>query len=433
MTAQEQATIELAPETNTSVDALTQEQDKALERACASVAPSWPLDRLIAVSPFWAMRDQRFATVSARLSALAYVHSLMPPSHYLDQWQRGTITEQHLMQAKERLGYHGGYKNLLSVVTQLSRLPHWHNISDLVDAHRDRQHKMAWRDVITHQISQFCAAYFQEDGPLNPGRLSAVPSKSLYQQWLAVTQMDRGIAILMDEPGLSRYFSSLPKTKTGLFEAAISELGICADRLGDYAQALLLDINGWASWVAYQQWQHALNPAEQKPSACSMRNLLAIRLAWELVLWRYTHNEKPDQAERLRSLWQSGLLQLPALVERHLRAQAPLWVWQIASELAYQQPLQKALSESARTPRPITEVPQLQAVFCIDVRSEPLRRALEQQSPEIQTMGFAGFFGLPLSYRPQGSALAQPHLPGLLAPQIQLSADSGPDVQRTRQ
>jgi uncharacterized protein len=53
-------------------------------------------------------------------------------------------------------------------------------------------------------------------------------------------------------------------------------------------------------------------------------------------------------------------------------------------------------------------------VFCIDVRSEVFRRALESTGPHIQTRGFAGFFGLPIAYRPLGTALVRPQLPGLL-------------------
>ncbi|MEM9690485.1 MAG: putative inorganic carbon transporter subunit DabA, partial [Pseudomonadota bacterium] len=62
--------------------------------------------------------------------------------------------------------------------------------------------------------------------------------------------------------------------------------------------------------------------------------------------------------------------------------------------------------------------------FCIDVRSEVYRRHLEACDPGVQTLGFAGFFGLPLEYRPTGTSLARPQLPGLLAPAIQVSEDT---------
>ncbi|MES2815188.1 MAG: putative inorganic carbon transporter subunit DabA, partial [Pseudomonadota bacterium] len=58
--------------------------------------------------------------------------------------------------------------------------------------------------------------------------------------------------------------------------------------------------------------------------------------------------------------------------------------------------------------------PALQAAFCIDVRSEVLRRALEAQGDQIETIGFAGFFGLPVAHRPQGTDELQAHLPALL-------------------
>lgn len=435
MTAFEKATLALTAEapTDERLSALTPAQEQALEQACTSIAPSWPLDRLIAVNPLWAMREQSIETVSARLSALAYIHNLMPPSHFLRRWQSGQITDQHLSQAAGELGYEGGHKNLLRVVRELSRLPHWHNISDLVDAGRDRQHKMAWRDEIIHQISQFCAAYFQPDGPLNAERLSRGQATetplSLYQHWLRTTLMDRGIAILMDEPGLEHFFKTLPKTDDALFDAAIDELGIDDGQLEDYAQALLLDINGWAAWVAYEDWQRNLE-APEASSAPATRSLLAIRLAWELALWRYLHQSQPEQAQNLNWLWHRELDSLPSLIKRHIQAQRPLWVWQRASELAYQQPLQEALTRSIQAPPEETATPDLQAVFCIDVRSEPMRRALEQQSQSIQTIGFAGFFGLPLSFVAPGSALAQPHLPGLLSPKIELVNESEQEGQQ---
>jgi uncharacterized protein YbcC (UPF0753/DUF2309 family) len=55
-------------------------------------------------------------------------------------------------------------------------------------------------------------------------------------------------------------------------------------------------------------------------------------------------------------------------------------------------------------------------VFCIDVRSEVLRRHLEAQSELVETCGFAGFFGMPLEFVRLGTAFGAAHCPVLLQP-----------------
>ncbi|MFX5705311.1 putative inorganic carbon transporter subunit DabA, partial [Acinetobacter baumannii] len=45
---------------------------------------------------------------------------------------------------------------------------------------------------------------------------------------------------------------------------------------------------------------------------------------------------------------------------------------------------------------------------------------LEAVHPGMQTMGFAGFFGLPVAYTPLATEASRPQLPGLLAPAYQV-------------
>jgi hypothetical protein len=60
--------------------------------------------------------------------------------------------------------------------------------------------------------------------------------------------------------------------------------------------------------------------------------------------------------------------------------------------------------------------PLAQAAFCIDVRSEPFRRHLENVGP-YETLGFAGFFGIPMDHRVFDTEESVPLCPVLLKPQ----------------
>ena len=63
------------------------------------------------------------------------------------------------------------------------------------------------------------------------------------------------------------------------------------------------------------------------------------------------------------------------------------------------------------------------------MRSEVIRRALESRNPRIETIGFAGFFGLPIAHRLQGTDEVQAHLPVLLKPMLFSHSHAAPDVE----
>jgi len=68
-----------------------------------------------------------------------------------------------------------------------------------------------------------------------------------------------------------------------------------------------------------------------------------------------------------------------------------------------------------RTASGVSARPLAQMVFCIDVRSEVFRRHLEQLGG-YETLGVAGFFGIPVKYQAFGEELPVTHAPVLLKP-----------------
>lgn len=366
----------------------TPDWQAAVADACGRIAPSWPLDQMIAVNPFWEMRDLSFARVATRMAAL-----------------NGTCCQN-----QDALT---GHRDGPEAAETASMPEHWQNLSAQLDRHRDTAHQVGWQDEVVHQISQFCGDYFQR---LDAGDFRA-DAQDLYQSWLAMTRADRGIAIVMGEPSLPSQFQVLPDQYDKLITDAFNALAAEPEYAPDYAHALLLDINGWSSWAAYLRWQARLDGREED----LMPGLLAIRLAWELAIWRHVQHGGGAIFAELKQRWLRQWHEWPQILHRHEQSQTIGWRQLNEAEAGYQSALAEKLLSKGAEASPNNEPPSLQAAFCIDVRSEVFRRALEAQDPSIQTLGFAGFFGLPIAYRPNGTGFSRPQLPGLLAPALEVT------------
>jgi uncharacterized protein len=100
-------------------------------------------------------------------------------------------------------------------------------------------------------------------------------------------------------------------------------------------------------------------------------------------------------------------------------------------EIAWMSEVRRKLADGFTATRSST--PSLQAVFCLDVRSEVFRRALEAQGKDIETLACAGFFGIPIEYAPLAAESARPQLPGLFAPKYRVTDTGTPEgLESTR-
>ena len=374
--------------------------EPSVNQACQRIAPTWPLDQFIAVNPYWGFVEKPIALAARHLAQLSGTPLVMPRAFYRSEWQAGRLTQAHLQAAIHAVESDCKIDELIDSLGDDSKGPQPQALlTQLVDSQRDLSHAMAWTDFVTHQISQHCAAYFDvSQAAWNPERVG------LYASWARQLANDHSTALLMGYTGFSQKAASLPQDPRVLIAVATRALSLKPEQCSDYYTALLMSINGWASWCAYERWQARLGTVPGKTDDDDIIELLAIRLGWEWLLLQDARNLKlaPQWiAAYARKEWATALFDTK---NKHD------WLLQDALELAYQQPLCQGLMNAPTIPAP----PAVQAIFCIDVRSEVFRRALEASSRAVQTRGFAGFFGLFISYSPVGTAMTRPQLPGLL-------------------
>jgi len=212
--------------------------------------------------------------------------------------------------------------------------------------------------------------------------------------------------------------SDAPESAAAAIERSTARLGLSVASLTTAYHRLATTLGGWAHYARYLNWQATLAGGDDT----TLIDFLAIRLLWEEALF-LQHGD--DVAAR----WAQA-------VEAHAaplvptEAQIAAAVLQDACERAGQRRLGATLADE--TP-PAAEVPlQLQAAFCIDVRSEVFRRSLESVDPAVQTIGFAGFFGLTAAHHRFASDLGERRLPVLLNPGLASQAGGPTDAAGDR-
>ncbi len=93
-----------------------------------------------------------------------------------------------------------------------------------------------------------------------------------------------------------------------------------------------------------------------------------------------------------------------------------LAVWQEAQESAFRNKIFQTLAPKNKQKRGRNHTPKYQVMTCLDDREESFRRALEETSPDAETFGGAGFFGLPIRFQGLGQAESNASCPLHVAP-----------------
>lgn len=368
----------------------------AAEAAARAIPPAFPLEATVAVNPFLQQTGEDLATASARLGRVAGIALTRSRSTYAKAIAQGRITEDDLEAALNANMSPLKPQNVGRLKAKAAEpcpepaaLP---TIAGLAAEATGTD----WPSVIEKTFGLWAAGHFDGGQAL----WSPAPGRTAYAAW----QSWAGSDLTPEIAGLSGFCDhavSAPDTPERAVLRAADRLGIPEAAAETLFHRLLMDLGGWAQHARWLLWQAELDGGTDG----TLADLLAIRLVWEEALLDHV----PQIAERWRETVAAYETPVEPTPDQVVNA-----ILQEAAERAHQRSLASALSTPARS----VDRPALQAAFCIDVRSEVFRRAFEAQATGIETLGFAGFFGLPLAHTAQGSDVVEAHLPVLLKPSM---------------
>jgi uncharacterized protein YbcC (UPF0753/DUF2309 family) len=379
--------------------------EATIAAALTRIPPLWPLKHFVAVNPFLGLLHQPFAEACETLRKVTGLYPLPSPHEYRDFWIRGIIPLSDLDRVADAEWTRERLVEALTALDGVRSTP-VPTFADFLDRQVPGSH---WGVLVVEEISKWCGVAFDQNQAIWK---SPWMGSGLYGDWKAAASLDRNPEAL-GLRGFRKFVEALPTDSLECIRFCVERLEPSMD-LTDFLHRELATISGWAGHLQCRVREAGMRGRRDD----SLRDLLAIRLAFDAAL-KSGFGNGPGLSEGWKSV--RSPKSDPGSLEALLR-------WQRAYEIGYQRNLARLLMEA---PQPKESGrPSVQAIFCIDVRSEVFRRHLETAHRGLQTIGFAGFFGFPVAHRSLTGELGS-RCPVLLVPPVESGDGLGEAEVRT--
>ncbi len=382
----------------------TLELFNAAETAIAQVPPAFALEATVAVNPFLGQAHEPRALTAARLSKAAGINLFRKRQDYADMLADGRIGARQLDAAAASAGLSVAQVRaaLQTPSPEAAPLP---TVADLAA----RATGTDWAGFSAERISFWASAHFDKGQAFWPA-----PKGGVFTSWrrFAIRDLTPGIAGL---PGFSAHVEATPNDARMALTLACETLGLSPEAAPLYFHRLLMTLGGWSQFIRSKVWL-AERDGERDASCLE---LLAVLLVWEAALLERFR-------DRIGEDWEQALSAFAQPLEP-TQDQMIDAVLQEAADRTSEEAL-KARFDTSPPAKAEDHRPAIQAAFCIDVRSEVFRRAMEQVDSQVETIGFAGFFGLPVAHQGPASDITEMRAPVLLRPALNAQSSAGDDA-----
>ena len=248
---------------------------------------------------------------------------------------------------------------------------------------------------INRETIKWCGTYFDEGQSVID---MPVGDRGFYSAFKDLSKYDR--MLTQGSKQNKQWLNQLPDHAEDAIIQCLEALQVSDDEHLPFLKKSLAQLSGWSGYMKWRtEWQDTSNHLDKHSNM--LIDFMAVRLIITVLLHpeinfakRTFSNEKTHKNPMI-----DNIKQLEENYKSHL--------------------IPSLLSEAKTINRLAKKSAEAQLVFCIDVRSEPFRRHLESLGP-YETLGFAGFFGLPIRLHDYNSGKVTDSCPVLLKPRYDI-------------
>ncbi|PQJ75626.1 DUF2309 domain-containing protein [Polaribacter gangjinensis] len=337
----------------------------AIQQSAKVIGKTWPLYSFVTSNPLSGYEKSHFN--EAVLKANKYLQATVfpKPAVFREAIQSGEIEIKILSD--------------LLVENQLHETPAFY----LNQMKNESSEKLNANHELDSIMAKWLAA-FMDEGLAEwqmPGK-----KKGFYTAWRKLAAFDSSLKI--------KNTNDIPKTSTEALTEVLKDFS--AEQYEEVFTQHLAALPGWTGYINYRT-EVASNWQKEYP--IDLEQYLAVRL------WIAKSKNIP-------------LLENKALEKSDQDAQIK-YVWLKAWEKSWQKKMVQTINAT-----PISENkssrPNAQLVFCIDTRSELIRRHIEAQG-NYETYGYAGFFGIAMDYTNLEDDITRKSCPPIVGSAYQVS------------
>ena len=328
---------------------ITEEILKSIKDASQSLGTTWPLYSFVTSNPLSGYENLPFEKALAEAGHILNAQTYPNASIYRQAWENGEIDEERLLGL---LREH-----------QLFEDPEYY-LQKMDFADRLNSQSKSDYDKVDIIMSKWLSAFMDEG--LAEWKMPK-KEKGFYKAWKYLAKYDNIIK--------KSKVANLPDSSLEALEQVLQY-----NNIKNFTDLFKNHLSKLPGWVGYINHREQSNSIWHQKYPISILDYLAVRLIVTNQIYGSIKTQFSNENSSGNSI-------------KH--------IWLQAWETSFQKGLMKNLKNGiaiSNDQQLISKRPDAQFVFCIDTRSELIRRHVEAQG-NYETFGYAGFFGIAMDYK----------------------------------